>query len=317
MTISWGILSTALINRRVLPAIVQSSRGELLGIASRDAVKAKEFADLWKIPKSYGSYDGLLADPKIDVVYIPLPNHLHTPWIVRSLEAGKHVLCEKPMCLTMEDMDIAEYVSEKTGCHLMEGFMHLYHPQTHLWKRIIDEGRIGQLHSMRSCFTFNFDRDPDNYRWKSQYGGGALWDVGVYPVSLFQFLANEIPVAGLSVMYEENEIDYSTTALLKFDSGLTGQFFVSFRSGYTTDTVIHGSLGQLHISHPYSHIENCKAYLQLEDRIEELELPKDYLYAGEVEAMHDWILHEKKPIGSLDTSRNVLSTILNLKEKKF
>src|SRR4030095_8391089 len=309
MTIQWGILSTAHINRRIIPAIRQSLRGNLLGVASRDLNKAKEYATNWQIPKAYGSYKELLADPEIDIVYIPLPNHLHTEWILKSLYAGKHVLCEKPMCLSLEELELVRDATQRTGLTVMEGFMHLHHPQTHLWKTIIETGVLGDIHTMHSNFTFNFDRSPDNYRWRPEAGGGALWDVGVYPISLFQYLYGNAPLSGTSSMYYENGIDLSTTALLDFGKGRTGQFFVSFRSSYSTQTVIQGHLGQLIITHPFNNVDACQAYIRRESKDEYLDIPRQYLYSGEVKNMHDVILEGKKPWISLDHSEDVLKTI--------
>ncbi|HZV71234.1 MAG TPA: Gfo/Idh/MocA family oxidoreductase [Saprospiraceae bacterium] len=313
MTIQWGLLSTAHINRRVIPAIKQSGRGNLLGVASRNIEKAREYGAQWEIPKTYGSYEEMLNDDQIDVIYISLPNHLHTEWIIKSLEAGKHVLCEKPMCLSLDELDVVEKAVAKTGLTVMEGFMHLHHPQTQLWKAMIDRGDLGEIHSMRSSFTFNFDRSADNYRWNANEGGGALWDVGVYPISLFQFLFGSSSLKGNASIYIENGIDLSTSALLDYGEGRIGQFFVSFRSSYTTDTVIHGSEAQLFISHPFSNVDACKAYIRRGDDIEYLDVPREYLYSGEVENMHDIILEGKTQNVSLDVSRNVLKTVLQLK----
>jgi len=313
MTIQWGLLSTAHINRRIIPAIRSSSRGSLLGVASRNIEKAKEYAAQWEIPKAYGSYEEMVDDKDIDVIYISLPNHLHTEWIIKSLEAGKHVLCEKPMCLSLDELVAVEKTVAKTGLTVMEGFMHLHHPQTQLWKAMIDRGDLGEIHSMRSCFTFNFDRGADNYRWNANDGGGALWDVGVYPISLFQFLYGTSSLKGNASFYIEKGIDLSTSALLDYDEGRTGQFFVSFRSSYSTDTIIHGSEGQLFISHPFSNVDACKAYIRRADDIIDLDVPREYLYSGEVENMHDVILEGKTPRVSLEVSRNVLRTVLSLK----
>ncbi|MDQ3017715.1 MAG: Gfo/Idh/MocA family oxidoreductase [Bacteroidota bacterium] len=317
MTINWGILSTAHINRRIIPAIQQSGRATLHAVASRDIANAQTYAKHWKIPVAYGSYENLLANPEIDVVYISLPNHLHTEWILKSLDASKHVLCEKPISLNPEDIIIIEEMSRRTGKLVMEGAMHLYHPQTELWKSIISEGKLGDIHSLRSCFSFNLDRDPGNYRWDATRGGGALWDVGVYPISLFQFLLGEKPFSGLCTMYEESGIDLSTSAILQYKKGVTGLFFVSFRSEYSTETIIHGQEGQLQISHPYNNADLCEASICFKDTIEKINVPREYLYTGEVEAMHDWILNGKRPAWSLADSHSVITTILSLRERKF
>ena len=195
--------------------------------------------------------------------------------------------------------------------------MHLHHPQTQLWKAIIDRGDLGKIHSMQSCFSFKFERSADNYRWNAKEGGGALWDIGVYPVSLFQFLYNTPSIHGNASMHIENGIDLSTSALLDYGNGRTGQFFVSFRSSFSTDTIIHGSEAQLFISHPFTNVDACKAYIRRGDDVEYLDVPRAYLYSGEVENMHDIILDGKSPMVSLEVSRNVLKTILNLKSTKI
>ncbi len=313
MTIHWGILSTAHINRRIIPAIEQSGRGFLTGVASRDQAKAEEYASSWNIPKAYGSYEALLADRDIQVIYISLPNHLHSEWIIKSLEAGKQVLCEKPMCLSLPEMESIEDACSRTGNFVMEGFMHLHHPQTHLWKSILDSGTLGDIHSLRSTFSFNLERPADNYRWHAAAGGGALWDVGVYPISLFQYLLDESPVSVMASMYEVNGIDQFTSAQLTFSGGRTGQFFVSFRSSFSTDTIIHGSAGQLHISHPFTNPDACRASIVRGNTTEHLDVPRQYLYSGEVEAMHDYILTGKVPVVTTSFSRKVLEIIIKLK----
>ncbi|HEY3385079.1 MAG TPA: Gfo/Idh/MocA family oxidoreductase [Saprospiraceae bacterium] len=315
MTIHWGILSTAHINRRIIPAIHHSGRGMLKAVASRDLVKATSYASQWNIPKAFGTYDDLLGDPDIHVIYNSLPNHLHTEWTIRSLEAGKHVLCEKPMCLSLEELNLIEETSRKTGCYVMEGYMHLHHPQTHLWKSIVDSGVLGDIHSLRSCFSFNLERPQDNYRWNADAGGGALWDVGVYPISLFQYLLNQSPAAGSAFLYEQDGVDISTSVQLDYTNGRTGQFFVSFRSVFSTDTVIHGSAGQLYISHPFTNPDSCKAFIRKGNVIENLDVPRQYLYSGEVEAMHDYVETGKCSAVTIDFSKSVLETIINVRRQ--
>lgn len=316
MKINWGILSTAHINRRVIPAIRHSSRGHLRAVASRDLLKAETYALNWNIPIAYGAYEDLLADQDIHIIYNSLPNHLHAQWTIKALEAGKQVLCEKPMCLSLSEMDAIEEASRRTGNLVMEGFMHLYHPQTHLWKSIVDSGVLGEIHSLRNCFTFNLERPTDNYRWNADAGGGALWDVGVYPISLFQYLLGEPPLSGMATLHLQDGVDHSTSAQLDYTGGRTAQFFVSFRSSFSTDTIIHGSAGQLQISHPFTNADACQASIRAGNKIEHLDVPRQYLYSGEVEAMHDYILAGIKPIVSTSFSRNVLETILMLKNNR-
>jgi predicted dehydrogenase len=275
--------------------------------------RAQFYADEWHIPHAYGSYEDLLANTSIQVVYISLPNHLHTEWILKSLAAGKHILCEKPMCLTLDELDQIEKAMQATGLHVMEGFMHLYHPQTQLWKSIIQSGTLGEVHSIRSCFSFILNRTSDNHRWDAAAGGGALWDVGVYPISFMQYLLDESATEGTASMYMKDHIDLSTSAQLVYSAGKSGQFFVSFRSNYSTETIIHGSLGQLAVSHPYTYPDACVAKLRIGDEEVVLDVPREYLYNGEIENMHDIILRQDSPKVPFQFSRQVLQTLLHLK----
>jgi len=312
MTVNWGILSTAHINRRVIPAIRHSGIGHLLAVASRDLDKAQEYAGQWHIPHAYGSYDDLLANDSIHAVYISLPNHLHTEWILKALASGKHVLCEKPMCLTLAELEKVEQAMQRTGLNVMEGFMHLHHPQTHLWKSIIDAGTLGEIQMITSSFSATLDRPEDNYRWDGDAGGGALWDVGVYPISLMQYLLGEVPHRVLAVMDKANGIDISTSGMLQFSDARTGYFFVSFQSDFSTDTCIHGTKGQLMISHPFTNVDACQAFIRSGNKTERVEVPREYLYAGEIENMHDMILSGKPSRVPLSFSKNVLQTIAML-----
>jgi xylose dehydrogenase (NAD/NADP) len=309
MTINWGILSTAHINRRVIPAIRHSDRGHLLAVASRDLDKAQEYAAQWHIPHAYGSYEDLLANDSIHAVYISIPNHLHAEWILKSLQRGKHVLCEKPMCMSMAELQKVEQEMERTNLNVMEGYMHLHHPQTHLWKSIIDAGTLGDVQMITSSFSFTLDRPENNYRWDMGAGGGALWDVGVYPITLMQYLYNDVPQSATAIMDKAKGIDMSTSAMLEFSNARTGYFFVSFKSDFSTDTCIHGTKGQLMISHPYTNVDACQAFIRNGNKNERIEVPREYLYTGEIENMHDMILDGKPSRVPLLVSKNVLRTL--------
>ena len=300
----WGILSTARINRRVIPAIGQSSRAELCAVASRSKQKAETYASQWDIEKAYGSYEALLDDPDIDVVYISLPNDMHTEWILKSLEAGKHVLCEKPICLGLEDFDRIGKAQEETGKYVAEAFMYLHHPQTHYFKEIIDRGDIGDLRSMMSTFTFFFERDESNYRVANMIGGGSLWDVGVYPISLFQFLTGSPPEKCSGFGYPD-ELDMRFSAALSYPGGIVAQFTSGFDSAFSTQTLIQGTTGSITISHPYTFPLKCKAFLHTDSNITELELPRHELYIFEIEDMCSVVLEGKSTcnfIGGLSKS---------------
>lgn len=312
--VRWGILSTARINRRLIPELHASDRSDLIAVASRDLKQAQDYADLWGIPRAYGQYDDLLADKDIDVVYISLPNDLHAAWTVRALRAGKYVLCEKPLCLNEQEFHEISQASRETGRTVMEAFMYIHHPQTALFKSILDEGTIGKVIALYSEFAATFNRPADNYRMSSDKGGGALWDIGVYPVSFFHYVDRSEVINVASKARVVNDIDMSFWGRLDFASGISGQFFVSFEAAYSTRTSIIGTQGRLDISHPYNATSECKAFLTLPNEVKQLMLPQTALYAGEIENMNDVVLGTDAVRFSLEDSKEVLETILILRE---
>jgi predicted dehydrogenase len=190
MKIRWGVLSTARITDALIGPIKQAERSELVAVASRSLDKASAFAQENGIPQAYGSYEELLADPTIDVVYIPLPNSLHCEWTVKAAEAGKHVLCEKPLVTTMQEMDRIEAAAGANNVTVFEAFMYLNHPQMLKVKEMIAEGRLGNLRFITSWMGFYLP--PENnwdFRLNPAMGGGSMWDTGVYPNSLCVSLA--------------------------------------------------------------------------------------------------------------------------------
>ena len=161
--VKWGIMSTANINRKVIPGAHASPKVDLVAVASRDQARAAEYAKTWKIPRAYGSYEALLADPEVEAVYISLPNSLHCQWAVKALEAGKHVLCEKPLSRHASDVEAAFDTAERTGRLLSEAFMYRHNPQTKRAKQLVDDGAIGELRLIRSAFSYAL-YDEDNIR---------------------------------------------------------------------------------------------------------------------------------------------------------
>lgn len=192
--ISWGVLSTAAIGlNKVIPAMQQGRYCQIDALASRDGEKAKSAAAALGIVKSYGSYEALLADPDIDAVYNPLPNHLHVPWTVKALEAGKHVLCEKPIGLdAAEAQALIDAAGRYPQLKVMEAFMYRFHPQWLHAKTLIDEGAIGDLKTVQTFFSY-FNDDPGNIRNMADIGGGGLMDIGCYPISQARFLYGAEP----------------------------------------------------------------------------------------------------------------------------
>src|SRR5664279_3873756 len=220
--VRWGVLGVAKIaTTRVIPAMQAGEWCEVAGIASRDGGRARTAADELGIPKAYGSYEEMLADPEIDAVYNPLPNHLHLPWSTRAAEAGKHVLCEKPIGLNLKEARELIAVRDRTGVKIGEGFMVQNHPQ---WLRLIElvrAGRIGQLLSAVGTFSY-FKLDAGNIRNIREYGGGALFDIGCYAIKTSRMVFGEEPVSVSAAITRDPQfggIDMLTSAILEYPSG--------------------------------------------------------------------------------------------------
>jgi xylose dehydrogenase (NAD/NADP) len=227
MAVNWGILSTARINRRVIPAAHSSSKIELLAVASRDRARAEDYARANHIPRAYGSYDDLLDDPDIQAVYISLPNSLHIDWSKRALDANKHVLCEKPLSRRLDEVVETFARAERSGLLLSEAFMYRHNPQTQLLKSLVDEGRVGRPLLVRGAFSFTAD-DPADIRLLTDFDGGSLMDVGCYCVSGARYLLGEpqrlfgeqvLGGVGVDVVFS-GTMRFEGDALATFDSGL-------------------------------------------------------------------------------------------------
>jgi predicted dehydrogenase len=219
--VRWGVLGVASIAvRQVIPAMQQGSWSEVTAIASRDPSKADQAARSLGIPKAYGSYEELLADDEIEAIYNPLPNHLHVPWTIKAAEAGKHVLCEKPIGLNAREAESLLAVRDRTGVKIQEAFMVLTNPQWLGIRELVQSGRIGDLRSISGFFSY-FNRDPQNIRNQQGIGGGALMDIGCYPITLSRFIFGAEPgkVLGLIESDPELGIDRLTSAILDFAAG--------------------------------------------------------------------------------------------------
>lgn len=219
--VRWGVLGTAAIAvKKVIPAMQKGEWSEVAAIASRDLARAEEAARKLGIPKAYGSYEELLADPEIEAIYNPLPNQLHVSWSIKAAEAGKHVLCEKPLSLTVAEARMLLAVQERTGVKIGEAFMVRTHPQWLRTRELVVSGRIGQLRSILGCFSY-FNRDPANIRNILECGGGALMDIGCYPITISRFIYAQEPsrVMGLIERDPQMQIDRLTSVLLDFPSG--------------------------------------------------------------------------------------------------
>ncbi len=219
--VRWGVLGCARIaTRKVVPAMQRGEWTEVAAIASRDLGKARETAARLGIPKAYGSYEELLADPSIEAVYIPLPNHLHVPWSIKAAEAGKHVLCEKPIGLDAAEARKLLAARDRTGVRIQEAFMVRTHPQWIRAREIVRSGRIGRLRSVLGFFSY-FNREPADVRQVPEWGGGGLLDIGCYPVTTSRFMFGEEPrrAAGLVELDPDFKVDRLDSAILDFPSG--------------------------------------------------------------------------------------------------
>ena len=219
--VRWGVLGAAKIATvKVIPAMQRGDLTQVVGIASRDLDKARRFAGDLGIRKAYGSYEDLLADPEIEAVYNPLPNHLHVRWSIRAAEAGKHVLCEKPIALNVAECRALMAARDRTGMKIGEAFMVRTHPQWLRTREIVRSGQIGELRAIVAAFSY-FNRDPANIRNKPEWGGGGLMDIGCYPIQISRFLFEQEPIRVQGAMERDPEfgIDRLTSAILEFPSG--------------------------------------------------------------------------------------------------
>ena len=275
--VRWGVLSTADIAiEKVLPAMQQGEYCEIAAIASRRLEKAQAAAKRLGIPKAYGSYEELLADPTIDAIYNPLPNHLHVPWSVKALQAGKHVLCEKPIALTAaEGQELVDTARQHPHLKVMEAFMYRFHPQWQRARQLVSEGRIGTLRTIQTFFSYYLD-DPHNIRNLAAAGGGGMLDIGCYTVSLSRFIFGAEPgrVFGLVEYDPQFKTDRLASAILDFGHG-TSTFTCSTQLSPYQRVNIFGTEGRIEIEIPFNAPTDrpCKIWYEHEDKIEEIQFP--------------------------------------------
>jgi predicted dehydrogenase len=226
--VRWGILSTARINSALIGGIAEAENADLVAVASRDEAVAGAYAAERGIPRSYGSYDELLADPEIEAVYNPLPNALHVPWSVKALEAGKHVLCEKPMSNRAAVVEEAFEVAEANGRLLMEAFMWRYHEQTLKLVELVRGGAVGPVRIVRTAFSHTLPEDSDDVRWDAALEGGALMDVGCYCVSALRLLLGEPQRVSAESVTGREGVDGRMLGVLRFEGDMLGSLECAF-----------------------------------------------------------------------------------------
>lgn len=245
--IRWGILSTANIGKkRVIPAMQQTRNGVVAAVASRSLDKAQAFAAATGIPKAYGSYEDLLADPEIDAIYNPLPNSEHAIWSIRCAEAGKPVLCEKPLASDAAEAQRMVDAFAERGIPFAEAFMYRFHPQTVQVREMVASGAVGRLTTVQSSFTFTISNEV-NIRLNQSLAGGALMDVGCYCVNVMRLMTGEEPLqaSALAQVGESSGVDETLAGVLAFPSGVVGHFDCGLRSHRTHTYEIRGTEGRI------------------------------------------------------------------------
>lgn len=272
--IKWGILSTAKIGRtKVIPAMQSGKFCEISAISSQNLERAKKTAAELNIPKAYGSYEELLADPDIDAVYNPLPNHLHVEYTVKALNAGKHVLCEKPLSLTLQEAEkLLDVVKSYPNLKVMEAFMYRFHPQWQKAKELVDAGKIGRLRTVNSFFSYS-NLDPDNIRNKAEIGGGGLMDIGCYCISFPRYLFGAEPkrVIGSMDIDPVMKTDRLTSGIMEFEEG-TSTFTCSTQLSSFQRANILGTKGRIEIEIPVNAPSDkpARIFVETEGEIEEI-----------------------------------------------
>ncbi|HEY7396989.1 MAG TPA: Gfo/Idh/MocA family oxidoreductase [Gaiellaceae bacterium] len=288
--VTWGIVSTADINRLVIPGAHASPKVELLAVASRDETRAREYAQKWEIERAYGSYEALLADPDVEAVYISLPNTMHCPWSIRALEAGKHVLCEKPLSRDVAEVEAAFDAAERTGYLLSEAFMYRHNPQMRRLMQLIADGAIGELRLVRSAFSYAL-YDEENIRLRTDLDGGALMDVGCYCVSGSRLLAGEPETAYAQAWFGPTGTDWVLTGSLRFPGDVLATFDCGTALVNRDELEAVGSEGSIFLDDPW-HGRKPVIELRRDGEVERIELEREDSYRLELENLSDAIRGE-------------------------
>ena len=317
----WGLVSTAKINGAVIQPIRDAARSDLVGVASRDADRAGAYAQEHGIPKSYGSYEAMFRDPAIDAVYISLPNSLHAEWAIKAAQAGKHVLCEKPIVPTLAELDQVEAAANENGVTIFEAFMYLHHPQLLRAQEMIREGRLGKVQLIDSWFSFYLPpENSQNIRLSPELSGGALWDVGVYPTSMAVTMGGGLPEeVWAQQIIGETGVDVTMIAQLKFPepegfAGPVAQISAGFRMPFRAGTIIVGDEASISFPQPWKPSMNSEdsqiIFAPRQGEPETMTIPGINPYLCEIQAMEACVLDGADPIVPLSRSRDILRTVL-------
>jgi D-xylose 1-dehydrogenase (NADP+, D-xylono-1,5-lactone-forming) len=290
--VRWGIVSTADINRKVIPGAKESPKVELIAVASRAQDRADEYAKEWGIERAYGTYEALLEDPDVEALYISLPNTMHTEWSIRAVQAGKHVLCEKPLSRHPEDVAAAFDAADRAGRLLTEAFMYRHNPQTKRLKELVDEGAIGELRLVRSAFSYAL-YDADNIRLRTDVEGGALMDVGCYNVSGSRLLGGEPEQVFGEAWYGPSGTDWVFAGTMRFPGNVIATFDCGTAMPNRDELEAIGSEGSLFLDDPW-HCNVPVIEVRRADGVERIEIERQDSYRLELENLSDAIRGEGK-----------------------
>jgi predicted dehydrogenase len=294
--VRWGLLSTARINGAVIAGARESELADIVAVASRDGERAREYAEGFGIPRAHGSYEELLADPEVEAVYVSLPNGLHVEWSIRALEAGKHVLCEKPLDRRPEQVARAFDVAEREGRVLSEAFMWRHHPQTARLRELLDENAIGEVRLIRASFSFPLAAEAVDVRLDAALDGGAMLDVGCYCVSGVRLVAGAEPVSALgAAVTGASGVDTRFTGMLRFDGGVLAVLDCAIDLAPRHELEVVGSLGRLLLADPW-HCRNPLIALERDGTSAVIEIERADSYRLELEDMWDAIRGERAPL---------------------
>lgn len=315
-TVRWGVLSTARIGlQKVIPAIRAGRLGEVRAIASRDLGRARAAADTLGIPTAHGSYEALFADPDVDAIYNALPNHLHVPTTLAAAQAGKHVLCEKPMALTAAELDVLRPFADRV--HLREAFMVRHHPQWHAVREAVRRGEIGDLRYLQAPFSY-FNDDAGNIRNRLDVGGGALHDIGCYIVCAARWFFEAEPVRAMALIDRDPRFgtDRAASGVLDFGAGRQASFTVGTQAARHQRLTLVGTKARLELDIPFNPLPGSSTRWRFDDcsaldgsGAAVHELPACDMYALQMDAFAHDVLHTAPSRAGLDEAQAVLRVL--------
>jgi len=306
------LLSTARTNQAILGGMAHSERGEIVAVGSRDKARAEAYAAAKGLARAYGSYEELLADPDIQIIYNPLPNDLHKEWTIKALQAGKHVLCEKPFAISLPEVEAMFDTARSSGRVVAEAFMYRHHPKILKLKELVDDGSIGEPILLRSSHSFRLEREND-IRWDPARGGGSLWDMGCYPVSLALYLFGAPERVQAWQKRAAAGIDGTLAASLYHRGDRVSQIDCSFQVPFRSQAEVVGTEGVITLVRPFQpSAPEASLSLRRGDREETIELANPPMYWLEIEDMHDAILTGAGPRITPAETRAHIETILQL-----